>query len=85
MRGIASLRRISLFRTVRQPRTASTRLRRPYDAMAPDSMELAETKRMLVSRTRGANMGRAMMGSTVGMEALGSPCCKNEKVSITLY
>ena len=41
--------------------------------MVPDVMEASETKRMLVCGTRGANMGRAMMGCTVGIEALGSP------------
>ncbi len=41
--------------------------------MVPDSMEAWETKRTEVEGTRGANMGRAMMGWTVGMEALGSP------------
>lgn len=41
--------------------------------MAPDVMEDCETKRMEVLGTNGANMGRAMMGCTVGMEAFGSP------------
>lgn len=42
-------------------------------AIVPEEMEEAETKRMEVEGTRGANMGRAMMGWTVGIEALGSP------------
>lgn len=36
-------------------------------------MEDSETKRMDVDGTRGANIGRPMIGCTVGMEALGSP------------
>jgi len=39
----------------------------------PDVMEDSETKRMEVEGTRGANMGREIMGWTVGMDALGSP------------
>lgn len=39
----------------------------------PEEMEASETKRMDVWGTSGANMGRLMMGCTVGMEALGSP------------
>ena len=39
----------------------------------PEEMEASETKRMDVWGTRGANMGREMMGCTVGIEALGSP------------
>lgn len=41
--------------------------------MAPEAMEAAETKSTDEAGTSGANMGRAMMGWTVGMEALGSP------------
>ena len=41
--------------------------------MVPEEMEAWETNVMLDEGTRGANMGRIMIGSTVGMEALGSP------------
>jgi hypothetical protein len=41
--------------------------------MTPDEMDAWLTKVMLEAGTRGANMGRMMTGSTVGMEALGSP------------
>ena len=41
--------------------------------MLPDEMDDSETKRMDVDGTRGANMGRPIMGWTVGMDALGSP------------
>ena len=41
--------------------------------MAPEEIEEAETKRMLVEGTRGENMGREMIGWTVGIEAFGSP------------
>jgi hypothetical protein len=40
----------------------------------PELMEASETKRMDVCGTNGANMGREIMGWTVGIEALGSPC-----------
>ena len=36
-------------------------------------MEACETNVMLDEGTIGANIGRMMMGSTVGIEALGSP------------
>lgn len=41
--------------------------------MLPLEMEEADTKRMEVEGTSGANMGRAMMGWTVGIDAFGSP------------
>lgn len=41
--------------------------------MAPEEREEAETKRTEEEGTSGANMGREMMGWTVGIEALGSP------------
>lgn len=39
----------------------------------PDVMDDSETKRIDVWGTSGANIGREIMGWTVGMEALGSP------------
>ncbi len=39
----------------------------------PEVMDEEETKRTEVSGTKGANMGRAIMGCTVGIDALGSP------------
>lgn len=41
--------------------------------MTPEEMDACETKVMLLCGTSGANIGRMMMGSTVGIEALGSP------------
>jgi hypothetical protein len=38
------------------------RLRRPYEAIAPVSMDAEETKRILVEAQCGENIGRAMMG-----------------------
>ena len=43
MRGMASLNAMSFFPTVRHPRTASTRLRRPYPATVPVSTDARET------------------------------------------
>lgn len=42
--------------------------------MLPDEIDDSETKRMDVEGTRGANIGRPMIGCTVGIDALGSPC-----------
>lgn len=53
---------------------ASTRFDRLYDATLPVVMEACETKVTHVEGTKDANCVREMMGSTVGIEALGSPC-----------
>ena len=57
----------------RQFFTASTRLFRSYDAMFPDDIDDSETKRIEDDGTSGANIGRPMIGCTVGIEAFGSP------------
>jgi hypothetical protein len=71
--GLTSLNFISFLPIFLQFLTASTRLRKPYDLITPEEMDAWDTKVMLDCGTKGANMGRMMMGSTVGMEALGSP------------
>lgn len=73
MRGIASLYRMSFLPTERHCFTGSTFFLRSYACTTPCSMDAWLTKRMEVEGTSGANMGRAMTGCTVGMEALGSP------------
>jgi hypothetical protein len=45
-----------------------------YEAIVPLSIEAPETNRMEVEGTRGANIGLVIIGSTVGIEAFGSPC-----------
>ena len=72
--GLASLNFISRLPILLQFLTASTRFFSPYDATAPESMLALDTNVIEVAGTMGANMGRMMMGSTVGIEALGSPC-----------
>jgi hypothetical protein len=53
--------------------TASMRFRSPYDFTAPESMDALDTKVTDDDGTIGANIERMMTGSTVGMDALGSP------------
>lgn len=82
---------MSFFPILRQFFTGSTRLRKLYVAMVPDSMEAFETNVIEVLGTNvctlesgvrqtcgtdviTANIGRIIIGSTVGIEALGSPC-----------
>jgi hypothetical protein len=42
-------------------------------AIAPEEIEDSETKVTHLEGTYGANIGRAMIGWIVGIEALGSP------------
>lgn len=89
--GITSLNFMSFFPILRQFLTGSTRFRRLYVAMVPDSMEAFETNVTEVFGTNvcrlgsavrqvygrdaiTANIGRIIIGSTRGIEALGSPC-----------
>lgn len=53
--------------------TASMRFRSPYDLMTPESMDALDTNVTDDDGTIGANIERMMTGSTVGMDALGSP------------
>jgi len=41
--------------------------------MFPDDIDDSETKRIEDEGTSGANIGRPMIGCTVGIEAFGSP------------
>lgn len=64
---------ISRLLMFRQFLTASTRFERLYEAIRPESIEAFETHVIEVEGVSGANMGRIIIGSTVGIEALGSP------------
>lgn len=67
---------MSFLLIARQCFTASTLDLRLYDAIRPDVSDACETKVMRVVLAvlgRAPNMGRMWMGSTVGIEAFGSP------------